>query len=298
MASFASEYGTIHGGSCAVLAMGKLGSREMTAASDLDLVLLYDFDEAAPESDGERRLHAVQYFTRITQRLVSSLTAATRRGRLYEVDMRLRPSGGKGPVATQIRGFATYQIEEAETWEHMALTRARVIAGDPTLAQDIRAVIRTVLCTPRDADALRKAVRDMRRLIAREKGEADPWDLKLASGGLIDIEFLAQYLILRHAAEHDALVTTDTSLAIATAAKLGLIDPDDADVLIQAHRIYSTVTQMMRLTLDEAFDPAKVAKGVLRRIAAAADCPDFPRLERQLIETRQAVRTIFQRQVG
>ena len=298
MASFASEYGTIHGGRCAVLAMGKLGSREMTAASDLDLVLLYDFDEAAPESDGERRLHAVQYFTRITQRLVSSLTAATRRGRLYEVDMRLRPSGGKGPVATQIRGFATYQIEEAETWEHMALTRARVIAGDPTLAQDIRAVIRTVLCTPRDADALRKAVRDMRRLIAREKGEADPWDLKLASGGLIDIEFLAQYLILRHAAEHDALVTTDTSLAIATAAKLGLIDPDDADVLIQAHRIYSTVTQMMRLTLDEAFDPAKVAKGVLRRIAAAADCPDFPRLERQLIETRQAVRTIFQRQVG
>ena len=285
-------------GSCAVLGMGKLGSREMTAASDLDLVLLYDFDETSPESDGAKRLHAVQYFTRITQRLVSSLTAATRRGRLYDVDLRLRPSGGKGPVATQIRGFATYQREEAETWEHMALTRARVVAGDETLMHDIEGLIADVLGSRRDADALRKSVADMRRLIAQEKGESDPWDLKLAAGGIIDIEFLAQYLILRHAGEHAALVTTDTTQAISIAGRLGLIEGADADLLIEAHRIYSAVTQMMRLTLDEAFDPAKVAKGVLRRIAAAADCPDFPRLERQLFETRQAVRKIFRRTVG
>jgi glutamate-ammonia-ligase adenylyltransferase len=164
--------------------MGKLGSREMTASSDLDLVLLYDFDEAHAESDGARRLHAIQYYTRLTQRLVSSLTVATRRGRLYDVDMRLRPSGGQGPVATQLRSFVAYQLHEAETWEHMALTRARVLAGDQSLGVEVNEAIAAVLRHKRDAGQLQKAVRDMRALIASEKGEADPWDLKLAAGGV------------------------------------------------------------------------------------------------------------------
>ena len=127
---FAREHGRVPGGRLTVLALGKLGSREMTAASDLDLILIYDFDPARPESEGPRPLHAVQYYTRLAQRLVSALTVATRRGRLYDVDMRLRPSGGKGPLATQFSSFVDYQSKEAETWEHMALTRARPIAGD------------------------------------------------------------------------------------------------------------------------------------------------------------------------
>ena len=294
-AAFAAEYGKVPGGRCAVLAMGKFGSREMTAASDLDLVLLYDFDEAHPESDGARSIHAVQYYTRITQRLVSSLTVATRRGRLYDVDMRLRPSGGKGPVATQLRGFAAYQLEEAETWEHMALTRARVVAGDEALAARIDAEIRTVLTAARKPEELRRSVREMRALIAREKGEADPWDLKLASGGIIDIEFIAQYLALRHGGEHADILAVDSAQVIGNAGRLGLLSAADADALVEAHRLYSTVTQMMRLTIDGAFDPATAASGVLRRIAAAAQCPDFPRLERQLVETRQAIRAIFRR---
>ena len=113
--------------------MGKLGSREMTATSDLDLVIVYDFDDATAESEGRRPLHAVQYYTRLTQRLISALTVATRRGPLYEVDMRLRPSGRKGPLAVQLSSFVAYQRDEAETWEQMALTRARAICGDPTL---------------------------------------------------------------------------------------------------------------------------------------------------------------------
>ncbi len=292
--AFSNEYGQVPGGRCVVLAMGKFGSREMTAASDLDLVLIYDFDEAQPESEGARRLHATQYYTRLTQRLISSLTVATRRGRLYDVDMRLRPSGGQGPAATQMRSFAAYQLQEAETWEHMALTRARVVAGDASLGAELEAAIAIVLRQPRNAEAIRKSVREMRAMIAQEKGESDPWDLKLAAGGVIDIEFIAQYLALRYGAVHSEILAVETARTLATAGHLALVAPDDADRLVEAHRLYSTVTQMMRLTIEGAFDPGKVAGGVLRRIAAAAaDCPDFPRLERQLMETRASVRALF-----
>jgi glutamate-ammonia-ligase adenylyltransferase len=217
--------------------MGKFGSREMTVASDLDLVLLYDFDEAAPESDGARRLHAIQYYTRLTQRLVSSLTVATRRGRLYEVDMRLRPSGGQGPLATQMKGFLAYQLEEAETWEHMTLTRARVVAGDAALGGEVEAAIKVALRQPCDPDLLRRSVREMRALIAREKGETDPWDLKLAAGGVIDVEFIAQFLALRHGAAHAGVLAVEPAQVIANAGQLGLIPAGDSDRLVAAHRL-------------------------------------------------------------
>jgi len=296
--TFAQEYGRVQGGRCVVLGMGKFGSREMTASSDLDIVLLYDFDEANPESDGARKLHAVQYYTRLTQRLVSALTVATRRGRPYEVDMRLRPSGGKGPVATQFRGFLSYQREEAETWEHMALTRARVVAGEASMTADVSASITSVLQNVRDKSALAKSVREMRALIAQEKGDSDPWDLKLASGGIIDVEFIAQYLVLLHSKTYPQILETDCALVLQKSGEVGILDPADADLLVGAHRLYSTVTQMMRLTIEGSFDPKTIAKGVLRRIAAAADCPDFVRLERQLTETRQNVRTLFNRLLG
>ncbi len=296
--SFAQEYGRVSKGRCAVLGMGKFGSREMTASSDLDIVLLYDFDLDHPESDGPRKLHAVQYYTRLTQRLVSALTVATRRGRLYDVDMRLRPSGGKGPVATQLRSFLSYQLEEAETWEHMALTRARVVAGDASLNGEITHSIATVLARSRDPQALAKSVRDMRALIAQEKGESNPWDLKLAAGGVIDVEFIAQYVVLRGAETFPEVMQVDSAAAIAQAGRCGMMPLADAELLVEAHRLYSTVTQMMRLTVEGEFDPKVIAKGVLRRIAAAADCPDFARLERQLSETRQAVRKLFTRMLA
>ena len=126
---FAAQHGRIKGQQTAILAMGRLGSREMTASSDLDLILLYDFDPEHPDSDGERSLHGAQYFARFTQRLISAFTTRTNYGVLYEVDMRLRPSGRAGPVASHIDSFAEYQDREAWTWEHMALTRARVISA-------------------------------------------------------------------------------------------------------------------------------------------------------------------------
>jgi glutamate-ammonia-ligase adenylyltransferase len=291
--AFARDHGRIPGGRCVVIGLGKLGSREMTATSDLDLLLLYDFDEDRPQSDGRRSLHAVQYFTRLTQRLVSTLTVATRRGRLYEVDMRLRPSGRQGPVATQLRSFLLYQANEAETWERMSLCRARVVAGDPSLAQEAREAVTEVVAKARDAETLRRDVVAMRQLIASEKGDREPWDLKLVAGGLLDLEFIAQYLILRYAHDKPNMLRVETEAVLAAAGEANVLAVETTDALIAAHRLYTAVMQMIRLTTDGIFDPARAAAGVLRRIAAAADLPDFRRLEGALAETRLRVRAAF-----
>ncbi|HYC24810.1 MAG TPA: DUF294 nucleotidyltransferase-like domain-containing protein, partial [Roseiarcus sp.] len=289
---FAQDNGRVAGGRVALLAMGKLGSREMTAASDLDLILIYDFAEGA-ESDGPRPLPAVLYYSRLTQRLVAALTAPTKAGRLYDVDLRLRPSGRKGPLATQWRSFAQYQRDEAETWEHMALTRARVIAGDRNLAREIDRAIGRVLRKKRDRTALAKDVREMRALIAREKRASDAWDLKLVGGGLLDIEFIAQFLTLAEAFDHPKIRDVSTRAVIAKAGELGLIAAADAEQLVGAHRLFTDATQVMRLAVDGPFDPATAADGVKRRIAAAAALPDFSGFAAAIVEAREGVRQIF-----
>ncbi|WP_423968116.1 bifunctional [glutamine synthetase] adenylyltransferase/[glutamine synthetase]-adenylyl-L-tyrosine phosphorylase, partial [Bradyrhizobium sp.] len=147
---FAAQHGRIRGQETAILALGRLGGREMTASSDLDLILLYDFDTDHPDSDGDRSLHGAHYFARFTQRLISAFTTRTNYGVLYDIDMRLRPSGRAGPLASHVRSFAEYQEREAWTWEHMALTRARVISGSPAFRERIERVIRDALRRPRD----------------------------------------------------------------------------------------------------------------------------------------------------
>jgi glutamate-ammonia-ligase adenylyltransferase len=296
--AFAVEHGEVPGGRAIVLGLGRLGAREMTASSDLDLVVLYDFDDKRPESSGPKKLHAVVYYTRLTQRLFSALTVPTRRGRLYDVDMRLRPEGRKGPVATQYKGFLAYQAQGAETWEHMALSRARVLAGDKSLAEDAGKAIRSILALPRQPDALKKAVRSMRALLAKEKGEDDPWDLKLAAGGLVDIDFIAQYLVLAHAAAHPQIASPSSARVLGIAREARLLDAEDADVLGHAHSMLSTVFQWQRLTVEGRFDARAVAPSVLRRIAAAVGLPDEKVLRRELDDTRAAVRKIFTRVLG
>src|SRR5262249_12034940 len=208
---FAVAHGHVPGEATAVLALGKLGGLEMTATSDLDLITVYDFDSSRPDSDGPRQLHAGQYFARLTQRLVSALTTQTNYGALYAVDMRLRPSGRSGPVATSFTAFEAYQQTEAWTWEHMALTRARVVSAPPSFAGRVQQAIRTVLCAERDAATIAADVVEMRRAIAAEKGEDERWDLKYAAGGLVDLEFIAQYLQLVHAAARPGLLHTSTA---------------------------------------------------------------------------------------
>lgn len=295
---FAAQYGRIKGQETAILAMGRLGSREMTASSDLDLILLYDFDEEAPDSDGERSLHGAQYFARLTQRLISAFTTRTNYGVLYDVDMRLRPSGRAGPVASRIDSFSDYQEREAWTWEHMALTRARVISATPSFRKKIEDIIRSVLTRPRDPASTAGDVADMRKAIALEKGETDVWDLKLAAGGLVDIDFIAQYLQLAHAAEKPDILSVSTLQVLDNAARLGVLPQAEAEVLRSAGRLYHDLTQILRLCVTEKFNPETSGENLLRVLARAGDTPDFSTLEARVRETQAEVRRVFREVVG
>jgi [glutamine synthetase] adenylyltransferase / [glutamine synthetase]-adenylyl-L-tyrosine phosphorylase len=293
--NFIALHGRIRGGTSAIVALGRLGAWEMTASSDLDLIVIYDFDRRHPNSDGERPLYGGQYFARFTQRLISALTVQTNYGQLYQVDMRLRPSGRSGPVATQIEGFKSYQEREAWTWEHMALTRARVVSGEPDFSAKIETTIGEVLCRKRDARAIADDVVEMRAAIAREKGDSNIWDLKYAAGGLIDIEFIAQYLQLVHAAALPEILDTSTARTLEKAARLGVLKPEDAEVLRPAVRLFHDLTQILRLCLPTAFDPKSASSGVLELLARAADLPDFPALQAYVEDTQSQVRECFVR---
>jgi glutamate-ammonia-ligase adenylyltransferase len=295
---FAAMHGHIRGQETAIVALGRLGAREMTATSDLDLIVVYDFNADHPNSDGERPLYGGQYFARLTQRLINALTTPTNQGVLYHVDMRLRPSGRSGPLATQIDGFASYQDREAWTWEHMALTRARVASASPEFAARIEAVIREVLCRERDAAAIAADVVEMRQAIAAEKGDANRWDLKNAAGALVDIEFIAQYLQLVHAARTPEILDTSTARVLDKAWRLELLRAEDAETLRRAVRLYHDLTQILRLCLPSEFDPETASAGVLALLARAADVPDFAALEAHIAETQAQVRGCFVRILG
>ncbi len=295
---FAQAHGRMREQQTALIAMGKLGGREMTAGSDLDLILIYDFDLREPESDGARPLYGAQYFARLTQRVIAALTAQTNYGALYPVDMRLRPSGRSGPVATHLESFDHYQHREALTWEHMALTRARVVSGPSVFVARIEAVIRDVLCQPRKPAAIAADVVEMRGAIAKEKNDEDRWDLKYVRGGLVDIEFIAQFLQLIHAAETPDVLDTSTARVLDKAGQLGILAAKDAEVLRPAVRLYHDLTQVLRLCLPGRFDPQAAGAELRGLLARAADVPDFATLAAHLAETQRRVRASFVRILG
>jgi glutamate-ammonia-ligase adenylyltransferase len=290
-------HGRVPGGGAAVIAMGKLGGREMTASSDLDLIVVYDFDPEARQSDGERPLAPSQYYARLTQRLVTALTAPTAEGTLYEVDLRLRPSGQKGPVATQLSGFVDYQVKDAWTWEHLALTRARVVGGDSALRGKVEAAIRETLVHRRDRAKVAADVREMRARIAAEKGSTNVWDLKQVRGGLVDLEFIAQYLQLVHAHAHPEVLDQNTCLAFQKLGAVGCLDEGETEALIAATRLIHDLTQVLRLCQDGIFDPAVAPRGLKELAARAGDCPTFEALELKLQEILAANHARFERLV-
>jgi [glutamine synthetase] adenylyltransferase / [glutamine synthetase]-adenylyl-L-tyrosine phosphorylase len=289
----ARVHGQVQGGAAAVVAMGKLGGLEMTAASDLDLIVIYDFAAEAVQSNGARPLPPTQYFSRLTQRLISAFTAQTAEGQLYEVDMRLRPSGQKGPVATQLSSFVHYQAREAWTWEHLALTRARVVSGPPQLKVAVEAAIADILRRPRDRRQIAADVLSMRARIEREKGSEDIWDLKQVRGGLVDLEFIAQYLQLVHAAERPEVLSQNTLVALSKLERAGCLPAAAADSLLPAARLLNNLTQVLRLCQDGPFQPKTAPEGLKLLLARAGDAPDFVRLEAELAARQRDVASLF-----
>ena len=191
----------------AVIGMGKLGSGEMSLQSDLDLVIVCDSSDFAETSDGDKPLAGDVWMARAARRLISGLTVPTQEGSLYNVDMRLRPSGNAGPLVTKMTSFTAYQQNDAWTWEHMALTQASVIAGSPDLVARLNAVMVDVICRRRDKSMLADDVEAMRRRLFEHQKIRGPLDVKNGSGGLIDIEFMIQALVLAHAADCPAIAT-------------------------------------------------------------------------------------------
>ena len=289
----AVRHGTLPEGEIAIIALGKLGSEEMSAASDLDIIVVYDHPDAEGVSDGKKPFGPSQYYARVTKKLVSALTVPTTEGKLYEVDLRLRPSGNAGPVATQLTSFTEYQASEAWTWEHMALTRARVIAGSPTMVAKVEEVIRQTLTRSRDRAAVAADVIDMRVRIEKEFPSEDPWELKHVRGGLIDLEFIAQFLQLVCAQEHPDILTPNTRSVFGRAAEKGMLAPDVAATLVAAFDLQHDLIQIIRICVTGTLNPDAATEGLKTRLAQGGQAPDFAVLEATLREAQQQVATAF-----
>ncbi len=295
------QHGQVTGGSFAVLGLGKLGSRELTIGSDLDLIFVYQTDDHT-RSDGAKPLAADVYYARLGQRLVSALTAKTSEGVLYEIDTRLRPSGNLGPVACSIESFERYQMENAQTWEHQALTRCRVIAGPKPLTERIEQALQTALTLKRDTTKLSFDVRTMRERIFKEHGSDDPWNLKHARGGLVEVEFLAQYLQLRHGVDQPGLLSPQTTSVFERAAG-HCIRSADSRLLIRAVHLYRRLQALLRLSLDEAIDPRTAPKGLIEALVRTASIDpeiarpglDIEQLSATLTELQREVAELFDR---
>ncbi|TFF20579.1 bifunctional [glutamine synthetase] adenylyltransferase/[glutamine synthetase]-adenylyl-L-tyrosine phosphorylase [Jiella endophytica] len=293
-AEFALTHGRVPGSRMALIGMGRLGSRELTAGSDIDLILFYDHHEAAEASNGARPLAASAWFARLTQRLIAAMTAPMREGILYDVDFRLRPSGNKGPLATHLDAFRRYQAKEAWTWERMALTRSRPVAGDPGLMEEVGETIRAIVAEPRDEAEVSADVAAMRQRIEAAKPAGGPLDLKLRPGGLIDLEFLAQWALLSGRADLD-LCGAPTATVL-EAADFG--EAAEGGSLAAAMNHFTEVIQLLRLGPGEVRQSADLPSGLARAIAETLGVEDGAALE-ELLETEASkVRAAFERVLG
>ncbi|MCR9079618.1 MAG: bifunctional [glutamine synthetase] adenylyltransferase/[glutamine synthetase]-adenylyl-L-tyrosine phosphorylase [Hyphomonadaceae bacterium] len=269
-----------------VIGLGKLGGREMTAGSDLDLLVIYD-----PDGSDD----AQKWFTRFTQRLITALSAETGEGRLYEVDMRLRPSGRAGPVATSIASFERYHQDEAWTWEHMALTRLRAVSGDPALGARIAATAERVIHGG-DMAARTQDILDMRARLYRDKPSAGRWDLKMCPGGLVDLEFITQHAILN--AKTPQTLMPELNRAHHQLAETGEWGVETDQAMSEAFTFLQALQQVQRIAHEGAVSEEDLSSGLKDRLCRAVDIADFETLSDRLQATCDRVTAIFEQKLG
>ena len=289
---FAGQYGRVPNSELAVIAYGKLGSRELTPTSDLDIIFVYSGAEDAQSAGGERAFPASAYYIRLTQRIVSALTSLTQQGRLYEIDMRLRPNGDKGALACGVDGFAHYQATDAWTWEHMALTRARIIYGGQKIRTQIEAAIAGGLHKPRDPDAALVAVADMRKKMRQSQNSTGAWNIKRMPGGLVDVEFIVQYLLLR-APQLCNASQPGIAAAIARLTTADDLTADQATTLAVAFALWSRLMTMLRLTLPDQEAKPPFPAGLAAKLVKAAGMSDMAALEQHIQHTAATVARIY-----
>ncbi|MEO0550202.1 MAG: bifunctional [glutamine synthetase] adenylyltransferase/[glutamine synthetase]-adenylyl-L-tyrosine phosphorylase [Pseudomonadota bacterium] len=274
-------------GKWCVAAMGKLGGRELTAGSDLDLIVIYD-----PDGSGDEQT----WFTRWAQRLITALSAETGEGRLYEVDLRLRPSGRAGPIATSLKAFEHYHKGEAWTWERMALTRLRPVAGSPELGDEIVRIAKQAILDHEDKATQEADIRDMRQRLARDKPAKGSWDLKLRDGGLIDLEFLVQRALLN--ATDPSVLVTSINEAIEAIANSGLYTETEVQILQEAWTLLQPLQQIQRLTMGGDSPQTVFSTGLGKRLARAGNAHKFKELEYKLEAVCQRLSALRLQKIG
>lgn len=287
------QYGMLGEGDMLVLGLGKLGSGEMTLQSDLDLILICDCPDFNAVSDGDKPLDAERWFARAARRLISGLSAPTAEGDLFEVDTRLRPSGNAGPLVTKLSSFVDYQTNQAWNWEHMALTRARVLAGGDALREKTEAAIKQVLTQPRNGTKLANDMVDMRQRLRAHQPQSGPFDIRRGDGGLVDVEFIAQSLQLAHAATHPQLLAPrplpDVLRALFDAQCL---EAEHYAGLQAAAGCFLSLRQIASLCLEDNEDAP--AHATARLLLEALNMPDISHLQHDIDMHRGVVSAVFE----
>ena len=289
---FAKRHGPPPGRGAVILGMGSLGAGALTPQSDLDLIVVYD-PAGVDASDGPRPLASRAYYARLTQAMITALTAQTAHGRLYEVDMRLRPSGNQGPVATSWPSFQSYQRNEAWLWEHLALVRACVIAGAPAFGADVEALRREIVERPRDRTAVLTELADMRRRIASAKSAVSAWDAKTGPGRLQDIELLAQT-----GAVLQGETARDVPSGLQACVAAGLIAQREADDLTSVHKRLWRLQVAARLLSTQPVRPEDVGAGGQDFLLRAVGTDTLAQAEQYLVDAVARAADIVERAVG
>lgn len=252
---FATKHGEMPGKGAVILGMGSLGAGMLNAASDLDLIVIYDAD-GVEESSGKRPLSTRPYYARLTQALITAITAPMSEGRLYEVDMRLRPSGRQGPVATSMQSFQSYQQDEAWTWEHLALTRARFIAGNTVLGDEIESFRTALLAAKGKGAQVLADVADMRARLAEAKPAVDQWEAKLGAGRMQDVELVAETAALL-----SGEAAFDVASQLVAGERAGLFTPAQLSALKQAYTVFWKLRSTAKLLSESALDMDEIGEG-------------------------------------
>lgn len=297
-AELTDKHGDVPGGRFAVLAAGKLGSQEMTPGSDADLIFIYDLPDEDVETDGAKPISPGLFYTRLSQRFINALSALTGEGYLYEVDMRLRPHGKAGPIALSLSGFNEYYMKEAWTWELLALTRARPLVGDESLRLDAQKELSKILGKPRDKDKITADLINMQKRIQKEFASASIWRLKHHPGGLMDLEFICQYLKLCHAHRHADILKSNTIESFTHLSKNKLIETNYADTLIDAMSFYLNLQGLIRLSLKDRMVTDEIPLALKEALAIAGNVDSFEALNEKLAQTEDTVSVIFAEVVG
>jgi glutamate-ammonia-ligase adenylyltransferase len=303
LAEFEQTYGKIANSRFSVIALGKLGSREMTFSSDLDLVFVYSTPDFDTLSDGEKSFTASVYYNRFAQRLLNAISGMGRDGRLYEVDTRLRPSGKQGLLAVSIQALTNYFDELAWTFEYMAFTKARAIAGDISLTHELEIFVSNQLMKPKDVEKLRIDVADMRKRMVDEfltesVWSKNPFNIKNIRGGLTDIDFIAQYLILRYAPSLVGVKSGSAHDIFLMLKNSNYIDIKLADELLAANEFLGQVFNILRLCCGDKFDEETAPDGLKKLLAESVKIKDFQTLKSELLATEKIVYDYYEKLIN